>query len=151
MIQKLMFSFFFFQTSEGFFFSRRTKEDLGFPAQSHRDLKCLSNKRAIRWGLHSGCRHMYGCGHTHVHTFVSSSSTYLQLGCIHTHIHSYIHYTHSGPTGQLGSHADMVMRRERQSLSQILHPPPPPYSAPPSRPFSPHNPIQKHPSQAVCR
>ncbi len=42
---------------------------------------------------------------------------------LHTHIDSHMHYTHTGPTGQLGSHADMVMRGERQSLSQILQSP----------------------------
>lgn len=94
--------------------------------------------------------------HTPTHLFFLSSLTHLWFGSWSLHTHRLVHalYTHTGPTGQLGSHADMVMRGE----TELIWNPPIPLSLSPSLfffffpcPFSSHNPIQKRPSQAVCR
>lgn len=60
---------------------------------------------------------------------------------LYTHIDSDIHYTGTGPKGQLCSHTDMVIRGERRRLSQILQSPFS-LSLPPSSSPSPvHSPL----------
>lgn len=91
------------------------------------------------------------------HTLVLSvcTDTPLVLCCwsltTHTNTHTHVHYAQKCPTGKLGSQADMVMRAERQSLSESLQSP----SMSPSLffpcPLSSHNPIQQHNSWVICR
>lgn len=75
------------------------------PTKEQLDGTC---RRAAESSVHDGI-------HTHKHTL--THTCFISGLCAHTD--SCTHDAHTGPTGQLGSHADMVMRGERRSLSQI--------------------------------